>query len=149
MEKLLNVKNGFYVLVGIAGGVVGNMLGGLDQLLKALLFTMIADYLTGLSVALIFKNSTKTETGAAQSKAGFIGIIKKAFILVIVAVVYQVDIVLGVNGFFRNAALIGFMVNEVLSIVENAGLMGIKLPPAVTNAIDILKKKSEENQEIK
>ncbi|QLY82223.1 phage holin family protein [Clostridium intestinale] len=146
MEKLLNVKNGFYVVIGLTGGAIGNYLGGMDNLLKALLFIMVADYITGLTVAVIFKKSTKTETGAAESKAGFIGIIKKCFVLTIIAVVAQVDTVLGTNGFFRNAALIGFMVNELLSIVENAGLMGINLPPAVTNAIDVLKKKSEENQ---
>ena len=55
---------------------------------------------------------------------------------------------LSTSGFIRNAAIIGFMANECLSIVENAGLMGIKLPPVVTEAIDILKKKSESKENI-
>ena len=122
------------------------MLGGKTPILTAFLIVMAVDYITGLVVALIFKNSPKTETGAAQSKAGFIGLIKKVFVLLIIVVINQVDIVLGAGGFIRNAAIIGFMANECLSIVENAGLMGIKLPPVVTESIDILKKKSESKE---
>lgn len=144
MDKLLNLKNSICMVAGIIGGGIASALGGADKLLTALIVCIGADYLTGLAVALIFKNSPKTETGAAESNAGFKGLVKKAFILLIIAVVYQVDTVLGSNGFLRNAAIIGFMSNECISLIENAGLMGINLPPAVTNAIDILKKKSEE-----
>ena len=45
--------------------------------------------------------------------------------------------------YIRTAAIIGFILNEALSIVENAGLMGIPLPEVITKAIDILKKKKE------
>ena len=148
MERLLNIKSSVFIAFGAIGGLIGSALGGSNPILTAFLIAMAVDYVTGFIVALIFKNSPKTETGAAQSKAGFIGLIKKAFILLIIVVVNQVDIVLSASGFIRNAAIIGFMANECLSIVENAGLMGIKLPPVVTESIDILKKKSEskENQ---
>ena len=63
-----------------------------------------------------------------------------------IMVIVQIDIVVNSNGFLRNAAILGFMLNEVLSIVENLGLMGIKMPEAVTEAIDILKIKSQERE---
>lgn len=147
MDKLLSIKASIFMMIGTIGGAVASALGGKTPVLIAFLVAMAADYLSGIIVAVVFKNSPKTKTGAAQSNAGFIGLLKKAFILLIILVVNQIDIVLGAAGFIRNAALIGFMSNECLSIVENAGLMGIKLPPAVIDAIDILKKKSESNEQ--
>ncbi len=113
-------------------------------MLIALIICMIADYITGLIVALVFKNSTKTLTGRAQSNVGYIGLVKKIFILILIIVVNQLDIITNTNGFLRNATIMGFIVNEVLSLIENAGLMGISLPDPVINAIEILKRKSEE-----
>jgi toxin secretion/phage lysis holin len=147
MDRLLSIKNSVFICVGIVGGAVASALGGVDKVLFALLVCISADYLSGLAVAIVFRKSPKTETGGAQSKAGLVGLVKKAFILMIIAVIYQIDIVLGAGGFIRTTAIIGFMTNECLSLVENAGLMGIKLPPAVVNAIDILKKKSEDKEE--
>lgn len=147
MDKLLNIKSSIFMAIGVAGGVMSNALGGADKLLIALIVCIGADYLTGLAVAIIFKNSPKTETGAAQSNAGFKGLVKKVFILLIIVVINQVDIVLGADGFLRNASIIGFMANDCISLIENAGLMGIKLPPAVIDAIDILKKKSESKEQ--
>ena len=146
MEKATIIKTGFYGAVGILGGMFGNLFGGLDKIFYALLICSIIDFLSGGAVAVVFKNSPKTETGAAQSQAGFKGLVKKVFIYLIIVVVVQIDSVIGSNGFLRNAVIIGFMVNEVLSIIENAGLMGIKMPDAVTNAVDVLKKKSEQQE---
>lgn len=146
MDKLINIKNSVCTAIGVIGGTLAGMLGGADKLLTALIICVAADYFTGLVVALIFKNSPKTATGAAESNAGFKGLVKKAFIFLIIVVINQVDIVLGSGGFLRNAAIIGFMANECLSLIENAGLMGIELPPAVINAVDILKKKSEDKE---
>lgn len=146
MDKFLNIKNSIFTVLGAIGGVIATALGGCSKLLTALLSAMAIDYISGLIVAVVFKNSPKTETGGAQSKAGFVGIVKKVFMLLIIVAVNQVDIVLGSGGFLRNAAITGFFANEILSMIENAGLMGIKLPPAVINAIDILKKKSEDKE---
>lgn len=147
MEKFNVIKVWFYSVIAVIGGFAGKIFGGLDGLFYALLICSIVDFISGLIVALVFKNSTKTETGAAQSEAGFRGLAKKVFIYLIVVVAVQMDVVLSAGGFIRNAVIIGFMANEVLSIIENAGLMGISLPPALINAVDILKKKSEEKQE--
>lgn len=139
-------KSGFFTTIAVLGGCLGDVLGGLDVKLKALLICMILDYVSGLMVALIFKNSTKTETGRAQSQAGFKGLAKKICILFLIMGVNLIDQVLNTNGFFRNAAVVGFFANEIISLVENAGLMGLKIPSAMTDAIDILAKKKSKRR---
>ena len=60
-------------------------------------------------------------------------------------VAHRLDLAIGVE-YIRDTVIIGFMANELISIVENAGLMGIPLPPAITKAIDILTRKQEEGK---
>lgn len=145
MENLISLREDFFVFMAMVGGFLAPLLGGFDKLLAALLICMICDYITGLSIAIVLKRSPKTTTGGAQSRVGGIGLMKKIFMLILIVASNQIDIVLGTGGFVRNAAVIGFISNELLSLVENAGLMGLKLPPAFLNAIDILKKRSEKN----
>ena len=82
------------------------------------------------------------KTGALESKAGWKGLIRKGETLLIVLVACQLDAVIG-GSFVRDAAIIGFSANEAISIVENAGLMGLPIPAAITKAIDILKQRAE------
>jgi toxin secretion/phage lysis holin len=63
--------------------------------------------------------------------------------LLFVLIGYRLDIMIG-KDYIRDAMIIGFVTNEMISIVENAGLMGVKLPPIVVSAIDILQKKVDE-----
>lgn len=142
MEKATIIKTGFYGAICALGGAIGNLVGGFDKLFIALIVCMVVDYFSGILVAAVFKKSPKTESGALESNAGLKGLVKKIFILLIVAVSVQIDIVLN-SSFVRNAVILGFIANEALSIIENGGLMGFKYPPALVNAIDILKKKSE------
>lgn len=145
MEKTTIIKTSFYGAVCTMGGLLGNLFGGFDKLFIALLVCMVIDYFSGIIVALVFKNSPKTDTGALESNAGLKGLVKKIFILFIVVVAVQIDMVLN-SSFVRNAVILGFIANEALSIMENGGLMGFKYPSALVNAIDILKKKSEESK---
>ena len=64
--------------------------------------------------------------------------------LLIVLVACHLDTVMGSN-FIRDAVVIAFIANETLSIIENAGLMGVPIPKALTGAIEILKQKSEQD----
>lgn len=100
------------------------------------------DYVTGLLVAGVFHNSGKTENGALESRAGWKGLCRKCITLLMVLVATRLDLVTGTN-FIRDAVVIAFIANETISIVENAGLMGINIPPAITSAIEVLKKKSD------
>ena len=103
---------------------------------------MAIDYITGLIVAGVFHNSGKTENGALESRAGWKGLCRKGVSLLVVLVACRLDLITGTN-FIRDAVVIAFVANETISIVENAGLMGINIPPAITAAIEVLKKKSD------
>ena len=132
--------------IGVLGGAVAALFGGWDAALQTLVTFMAIDYITGLIVAGVFHASPKTATGTLESRAGWKGLIRKGETLLIVLVACRLDAVIG-STFVRDAAVIGFSANEAISIVENAGLMGLPIPAAITRAIDILKQKAEvENQ---
>lgn len=128
--------------IGITGSIIAQLLGGFDMALQTLIIFMAVDYVTGLIVAGVFKRSQKTDTGALESRAGWKGLCKKGMTLLIVLVATRLDLMIGSN-FIRDAVIIGYVVNESISIFENAGLMGLPVGKVLTNAIDILKKKSE------
>ena len=137
-------KDYICALTGMVGSAITTLLGGWNSGLVTLLIFMLIDYITGLLVAGVFKNSTKTETGALESKAGWKGICRKGTTLLIILVAYRLDLAIGTN-YIRDMVVIAFIVNEALSILENAGLMGIPLPSILTKSIDVLKKKAEES----
>ena len=126
---------------GVAGGLITKIFGGWSEDMITLLIFMGVDFLTGLIVAGVFKASGKTESGALNSKASFKGLCKKCVMLLFVLVACRLDILLGVD-YIRAATVIGFILNEAISIIENAGLMGIPLPEVIKKAIEILKNKS-------
>lgn len=130
-------------IFGIVGSTIASFFGGWDAGLATLLIFMAIDYVSGLAVAGIFKNSKKTESGALESKAGWKGLCRKCMTLLFVLISYRLDLVIGVN-YIRDAVIIGFIANELISIVENAGLMGLPLPDAINKAIDVLTQKSDE-----
>lgn len=136
-------KEIFYTAIGAAGAVVSSTFGGWDNAIKTLFVFMVIDYLSGLAVAGIFKNSTKTENGAMKSSVGWKGLCRKGMTLLIALVAQRMDMTIGTN-YIRDATVIAFTVNEALSIVENAGLMGVPIPGAVTRAIEVLKKEGNE-----
>ena len=105
---------------------------------------MSIDYLTGLVVAGVFHNSEKTSTGTLESRAGWKGLCRKGTTLLIVLVATLLDEITGTD-IIRNAVIIGYSANEAISIIENAGLMGIPIPSIITKAIDILQTKAEES----
>lgn len=62
--------------------------------------------------------------------------------LLIVLVACRLDMTIGTT-FIKDATVIGFIVNETISLIENAGLMGIPIPKAIEKGIDVLKNKEE------
>lgn len=132
-------------IVGAIGGAVAHFFGEYDMIFEALIVLMVCDYVSGLIVAGVFKKSNKTKNGGLNSKAGFKGLCRKIMTLVFVVVAHYIDVVLGID-YVRNAVIIGFCANECLSIVENAGIMGLPLPAAVINGVELLKAKSEEDK---
>lgn len=129
-------------VLGVVGSAIAFFFGGWDAGLATLLIFMGLDYISGLIVAGVFKNSPKTDTGSLESKAGWKGLCRKCMTLIFVLVAYRLDLVIGTN-YIRDAVIIAFIANETISLVENAGLMGLPLPAVITKAIDILQKKTE------
>jgi toxin secretion/phage lysis holin len=137
----MRVKNILCTAAGV-GSFIVSLFGGWDTEVGTLVLFMAIDFFSGLAVAGVFKKSTKTETGALESKAGFKGFCRKCMTLLFVLVAHRLDLEIGTT-YIRSAVIIGFMANELISIVENAGLMGLPLPGILVNAIDVLKKKAE------
>jgi toxin secretion/phage lysis holin len=131
--------------IGMVGSLVASFFGGWTASLTTLLIFMAVDYVSGLIVAGVFHNSPKTDTGTLESRAGLKGLIRKFYMLLFVLIGHRLDIAVGTT-YIRDAVCIAFMVNELLSIVENAGLMGLPVPSVITNAIDILKKKGADKK---
>ena len=140
-------KTGLLTILGTIGAFIAKMLGGWDAALTTLLIFMATDYLLGLIVAAVFHKSNKSENGALDSRASLKGLLKKGMILLIVLVAAQLDIVIGSN-FIRDGVVIAFIANETISIIENAGIMGVPIPAVIINAIDILQKKSDEKDDV-
>lgn len=137
------MRETIFFIIGTLGGIICSLLGGWDYPLQALIVLMVIDYLTGLLCAGVFKKSRKSRCGALDSRAGFRGILKKCIMLMLVLVGYQLDYVLGAD-FVRYAVIIAFIANETLSIIENAGIMGVPLPTVLKQAVEILKKQESD-----
>lgn len=134
------MKTGILSILAVAGAFISSLFGGWDAALTTLAIFMAIDWITGIIVAGVFKKSKKTETGALESKAGAKGLFKKMAMLVAVLVAYRLDMLAGTS-VLKDGAIIAFIANEAISIIENTGLMGVQWPPLITNAIDLLKKK--------
>ncbi|MCI8414923.1 MAG: phage holin family protein [Ruminiclostridium sp.] len=141
------MKTGFLTGVGVVGSAIASLFGGWDAAIGTLLIFMGIDYVTGLMVAGIFHRSAKSETGALESRAGWKGLCRKGMTLLIVIIAARLDLMLGTT-VIRDAVVIAFVANETISIIENAGLMGVPIPAALTKAIDVLNAKAnQEGQE--
>lgn len=140
-EKILTV-------FGVIGSAIASLFGGWDAGLATLLIFMGIDLVMGgVILPVVFKKSPKSENGALKSGEFGKGLCKKGVYLLIVLVAYRLDITIGTN-YIRDAVVIAFIANELISIVENTGLMGVPMPKIITNAIDILQKKSDAESEV-
>lgn len=140
------MKNVLISIVGAVGGAISFCFGGWTESLTTLLIFMAIDFLTGLICAGVFHKSKKSDTGALESKASFKGLCRKGVIMLIVLVGHRIDLAIG-STYVRDAVCIAFIVNETISIIENAGLMGVPIPKVITSAIEILKKKGSDKNE--
>ena len=141
----INIKNAFYTGACVIGGAASALFGGLDLSIITLTIFMAVDYITGMIVAGVFHKSGKTENGCLESRVGFKGICRKGVTLLIVLVAARLDMIIGTT-FIRDGVVIAYIANETLSIIENAGLMGIPIPKQLKNAIETLKGKESEQK---
>lgn len=133
----------YYIAIGVLGGVIAELFGGWDTALTTLAILMGADIVTGWIVAAVFHNSKKTESGKLESRVGWKGLCRKGATFLVIMIAYRLDLMAGTT-FLKDAVIIAFTANEALSVVENVGLMGVPIPKIIMEAIDVLRKKSEE-----
>lgn len=133
----MDLKTTICTAAGVVGGFLTSMFGGWDAAIITLIVCMAADYISGIVAAGVFHASNKSGSGALESRAGFKGLCRKGMTLLVVLIACRLEAAMGVSG-IRETVIIGFTVNEVISVVENAGLMGVPMPSAVTKALDAL-----------
>jgi toxin secretion/phage lysis holin len=119
---------------GIAGGFIVSALGGWDMALQTLIIFMAIDCASGLLLA--------AHCREISSKRSFEGLAKKGMCLLIVLLGHRLDLYMGLD-FVRTAVIIAFAANELISITENAGLMGVPIPAAVKKAVELLNVKGD------
>jgi toxin secretion/phage lysis holin len=119
--------------VAFIGSVMAYFFGGWSQMLMLFFFVIIMDYVTGVMAAIIEKN--------LSSAVGYKGIIKKFSMVLLVALAYQLDKFTG-NDVIMTGTILFFIANELVSIVENYGRIGLPLPPQIKNIIKILREKT-------
>lgn len=133
MDKFIQTSS------AILAAICGFLWGKADGLLYALIAFMVLDYVTGVIVAILRKT--------LNSEIGFTGIAKKVLILTLVAVGHILDVhVLGGGAVCRSAVIGFYLANEGISILENAGNIGIPLPKKLIAVLQQLKKDNDKEE---
>lgn len=136
MSKLWNVLSGVFAAIGLW---LGLFIGPVNGLLIALIVFVLTDYVTGFASAVVRKE--------LSSSVGFKGLARKVLIFLIVGIANVLDVyVLGANAVLRTAVILFYMANEGLSIIENAGEIGLPIPKKLRDVLAQLRKKSGEDE---
>lgn len=143
--NISTIKIYFCTALGVLGTFISKLFGGWTEDMVTLVIFMSIDFIMGLVVAGVFHKSTKSKTGALNSHAGWLGLCKKCMALVFILIAHRLDMLLELD-YIRTTTIIGFIANEMLSIIENAGLIGIPLPEVLVKAIEILKHKGDKEE---
>ncbi len=139
MEK----TNWLTAITAAVAGFFSWMVDGFGLPFTLLCGFMAADYFTGVMVAI-----KKKGTEGLSSKIGFVGLLKKIYIAILLGAIKGLDVaVLNTDGFIYDGAAIAFIVNEFISITENGGKMGVWMPEPVKKVIRVLKEKEEVNKD--
>lgn len=139
--------------IAAAAGAVASFFCGLPPILWVLLAVMTLDYLTGIICGIMGK-SQKTEHGGLSSSTAFTGLLKKLLIIAIVSLAYLLDHAVTLNVGVQFAAVSGatclwFIASEGISVVENAAQMGVPIPKALKQALEVMKGHGDEPQQKK
>jgi toxin secretion/phage lysis holin len=134
----LNLSKLFDAMLAGVGGFIGWCIGGFDTALLVLVVMVLLDYSTGFMAA--WKNQR------LDSTVGFTGIMKKVMIFVVVVVATLGDMIIGQSNVLRMACIVMYIGNEGLSILENAGEVGLWVPEPLKRAIRVLRGDKGEEQ---
>lgn len=129
--------NGIQLVFAVIGGWLGWFLGECDGLMYALIAFVIADYVTGVMCAVSDKQ--------LSSEVGFKGICRKVLIFVLVGMANILDMhVIGTGCVLRTAVLFFYISNEGVSVLENAGHLGLPIPARLLNVLEQLHEDAEQ-----
>ena len=131
------IWNWIQLALSAVGGAIGWFFGGMDGLIYALLVFVVSDYITGVMCAITDKK--------LSSEVGFKGICKKVLIFVMVGIGNIIDVqVLGQAGVLRTAVIFFYLSNEGVSMLENAGHLGLPIPAKLKDILEQLHNRTED-----
>lgn len=119
------------LILAFVGGILGCIFGGFNSLIYALTAFVAIDYITGVLLAIRDKK--------ISSEVGYRGIVRKFLIFLIVSMGNIMDnYVLGTGSTLRTLVIMFYLANEGISILENAGQLGLPIPKKLREAIEKL-----------
>lgn len=131
--------NTIQLVFAAIGGWLGYFLGGCDGLLYALIAFVVVDYLTGVMCAIADKN--------LSSEVGFKGICRKVLIFILVGIANILDVqVIGDGSILRTAVIFFYLSNEGVSLLENAGHLGLPIPEKLKEVLEQLHNRADSDK---
>ena len=132
--------NTIQLIFTAVGGWLGYFLGGCDGLLYALIAFVVIDYITGVMCAIIDRK--------LSSAVGFKGIFRKVLIFLLVGIENIIDVqVIGTGAVLRTAVIFFYISNEGVSLLENAGHLGLPIPEKIKTVLEQLHDRAEKEEE--
>ena len=132
--------NTIQLIFSAVGGWLGYFLGGCDGLLYALIAFVVIDYITGVMCAIINRE--------LSSAVGFKGIFRKVLIFLLVGIANIIDVqVIGTGAVLRTAVIFFYISNEGVSLLENAGHLGLPIPEKIKTVLEQLHDRAENEEE--
>lgn len=131
--------NTIQLIFSAVGGWLGYFLGGCDGLLYALIAFVVIDYITGVMCAIINRE--------LSSAVGFKGIFRKVLIFLLVGIANIIDVqVIGTGAVLRTAVIFFYISNEGVSLLENAGHLGLPIPEKIKTVLEQLHDRAEKEE---
>lgn len=132
----------YLLKIGVfGGGALFSLFGDFNAPFKILVYFMVVDYFVGFSLS-AFGYSKKSENGHIESKQIFKGIAKKIVILILVSVSMQIGKLMNFEG-LRDLVIFGFIAFEFTSLLEHVAVLGIKMPKALIDMLEVMNEKEQ------
>ena len=130
------IWNWIQIVFAAIGGGIGWFLGGADGFLYALIAFVVIDYITGVMCAIADKK--------LSSEVGFKGLCRKVLIFILVGAANIIDVqIIGTGSVLRTAVIFFYISNEGLSLIENAGHLGLPIPEKLKAVLEQLHDRAE------
>ena len=124
-------------VTAVGGALASFLFGGWTQLMTVLVIFIVIDFLSGVALA--------AKKGRAASRELWFGVMRKIGTLAIVTVAHLLDTIIGDAHLIRDAAIFFYLAGELLSLIENAGRLGVPIPPVIQRAVEVLHGRSGGN----